>query len=224
PNAQRGLKGHVIIHPQRPEPLLDVLPPSMTDILTSICVVFVGSVMPSREWVLSKAKPLAVRREKVHAALLWLKQNNPLYRGVRIAEEHLQALPEDGVLPYHVERVDPSAAQSSLTARYDVNETLEAPPDAMRQGLSDEMLSSVVITDVDGRSPANELRAAAIRHVKQKRGGFVLMPHEPTPVNEFFDPTLLPSVYPTLFPYGAGGLEDRARVSALSFKRHCKHL
>ncbi|TFK87004.1 hypothetical protein K466DRAFT_491708, partial [Polyporus arcularius HHB13444] len=31
-------------------------------------------------------------------------------------------------------------------------------------------------------------------------------------------------MYPTLFPYGLGGLEDRARASKLSLKRHVKHL
>ncbi|EMD32489.1 hypothetical protein CERSUDRAFT_24138, partial [Gelatoporia subvermispora B] len=221
PNAQRALKGHVVIHPQRPEPLVDVLPPLVDDMLTLICVVFVGAVMPSREWILSKAKPLAVRREKVRAALQWLKNHNPLYRHVRIADDHLAALPEDGMLPYHIERVNPSAAQSTLTSRYDVAESMMTPDG---ESPSVEMLSSVVISDVDGRAPASELRAAAIRHVTQQRKGFVLMPHDPTPVNEFFDPSLLPCVYPTLFPYGNGGLEDRTRTTGLSFKRHCKHL
>ncbi|KAF5326511.1 hypothetical protein D9611_000714 [Ephemerocybe angulata] len=31
-------------------------------------------------------------------------------------------------------------------------------------------------------------------------------------------------IYPTLFPYGIGGLENRGRKAALSFKRHVKHL
>ena len=38
---------------------------------------------------------------------------------------------------------------------------------------SDVLFQNVVITDVDGRAPANELRAAAIRHIKKKGGAYV---------------------------------------------------
>ncbi|KAG1875632.1 hypothetical protein DFJ58DRAFT_757181 [Suillus subalutaceus] len=37
---------------------------------------------------------------------------------------------------------------------------------------------SVVVTDVDGNVSANELRAAAIRHIKNKGGGYVQLPHD----------------------------------------------
>jgi len=44
-----------------------------------ICVVFVGTEPPDRNWLLEHATPSIVRREYVRAALLWLKRNNPLY-------------------------------------------------------------------------------------------------------------------------------------------------
>ena len=68
-----------------------------------------------------------------------------------------------------------------------------------------------MITDVDGAAPANELRAAAIRHVKKKGGGYIEINHDPTPVNEFFNPEMFPMIYPTLFPYGIGGFENQNR-------------
>jgi hypothetical protein len=78
----------------------------------------------------------------------------------------------------------------------------------------------VVITDVDAHAPANDLKAAALRHFKQS-GAFLAVLYEPVPVNEFFNPSLLP-MYPTPFPYGIGGVEDRHRTVAISFENHIK--
>ncbi|KAI0686393.1 hypothetical protein C8T65DRAFT_591195, partial [Cerioporus squamosus] len=39
---QRGFKGHIIVYPQRPEELATVLPLPVEDIITPICIVFVG--------------------------------------------------------------------------------------------------------------------------------------------------------------------------------------
>ncbi|EMD41246.1 hypothetical protein CERSUDRAFT_40391, partial [Gelatoporia subvermispora B] len=92
-------KCHVVIHPQQPGDVARVLPPSIKDAMTSIFVVFIGSVLPSKEWLLSKAKPLAVHRERVCAALDWLKQHNPLYRDIEIDQACINALPLNGLLP-----------------------------------------------------------------------------------------------------------------------------
>ncbi|KAF8233556.1 hypothetical protein L208DRAFT_1265956, partial [Tricholoma matsutake] len=78
--------------------------------------------------------------------------------------------------------------------------------------------------DVDGHASPNELRTAAVRHVKQKGGAYIQVSHEPHPVNEFNNPSLFPMLYPTLFPWDIGGLEDKQRPVALSFKGHVKHL
>jgi hypothetical protein len=37
------MKGHIIIYPQRPEWIATILPPTIDDIVTPICVIFVGS-------------------------------------------------------------------------------------------------------------------------------------------------------------------------------------
>jgi len=51
---------------------------------------------------------------------------------------------------------------------------------------------NVVVTDVDVHAPPNVLRAAALRHVKEKGGGYIQIPHEVQPVNEFHNPSLFP--------------------------------
>jgi hypothetical protein len=60
----------------------------------------------------------------------------------------------------------------------------------------------VVITDVNGNATSNQLRAAAMRHIKQKGQGYIEIPHDPKPANQFFNLDLFPMIYPTLYPYG----------------------
>ena len=216
--AQRGLKGHTIIYPQQPEKLATVLPPPIGETLTYICVIFVGSSTLTKTWLREKAKPLVVRREKVRNALVWLKKNNPLYKDIEINEANLEALPKDDVLPYHIEHVENNDAQEALVSRYDNSEGPQY------ETTTESCFESVVVADVDAHSPVNQLRAAAVRHVKTKGKSFVRVGHGANPVNEFFNVELFPKLYPTLYPYGCGGFEDRARKKQISMKEHVKTL
>ncbi|KAI1792868.1 hypothetical protein LXA43DRAFT_972217 [Ganoderma leucocontextum] len=197
PNAQRGFKGHIIIYPQRPGEVAQALPQPIADIITPVCIIF-----------------------KIRAALHWLKEHNVLYKHVNIDHAHVDELPENDILPVHVEHVFPSAAQSVLTSRYDgvQDHTDDCDLDlgaTSRTINRDEVsFSKVVVTDVDGRAPPNELRAAAVRHIKDKGGAYLEVPHGPRPVNEFCNPSLLPQIYPCLFPYGVGGFEDDKRQTS----------
>lgn len=218
PTSQRGLKGHTIIYPQQPDKLATVLPPAVGETLTFICIIFVGSSSLTKEWLRNSAKPLVVRREKVRTALMWLKANNPLYKDVNIHEENLHALPEEDVLPYHIEYIAPDDAQETLVSRYDNG------PENTEASVGQNQFESVVITDVDAHTPPAQLRAAAIRHVKTKGKPFVQISHGSRPVNEFFNVNLFPMLYPTLFPYGCGGFEDGKRQKRISLKEHVKWL
>jgi hypothetical protein len=53
------------------------------------------------------AKPLAVDTSRVRNALIWLKENNPLYRDTKIYEECLE---ENPFLPFNIEHVQYSNA------------------------------------------------------------------------------------------------------------------
>ena len=105
PNSQCSLKGHTIVYPQQPQGLIRILPLSVPDICTPICIIFVGSHKPSHEWLKTKAKPLIVCRERVHKALEWLQSHNPLYADIEIDYPTLQTFPEEEVLPYHIEHL-----------------------------------------------------------------------------------------------------------------------
>ncbi|KAJ3817600.1 hypothetical protein F5880DRAFT_1437973, partial [Lentinula raphanica] len=116
--TQRGFKGNIIIYPQQVSDIASVLPPDLNELAAPICVVFVGSHPPSREWLRTKAKPLAVRPAVVRDALVWLKKSNSLYDDVTINTKLLDSLPDEFILPVHIEHVLPNSALDSVTSGY----------------------------------------------------------------------------------------------------------
>ncbi|KAJ7805331.1 hypothetical protein B0H13DRAFT_1464607, partial [Mycena leptocephala] len=98
-STQRGIKGHVIIYPQQPSKVANILPPSIEEITSPVCVLFVGSSPPSPEWLREHAKPLAVNAHHIRKALEWLKTHNPLYRDIKFNEDCLRQLEANPVLP-----------------------------------------------------------------------------------------------------------------------------
>ncbi|KAJ7501301.1 hypothetical protein B0H11DRAFT_1645876, partial [Mycena galericulata] len=219
-NTQRGMHGHVIIYPQQPSKIADILPPSVAEITEPICILFVGSSRPSPEWLREHAKPLAVNATRVRNALVWLKKHNPLYKDIKINEECLQQLEENPVLPFNIEHVQPSSASEAATSRYDSAQAVD--PSTNPDGSIP--FQNLVIADIECHASFNELRAAALRHVKKKGGAYLDIPHDRSPENEFRkDGRLFPLIYPTLFPYGIGGPNDSKRPVPLSLKHHVKH-
>ena len=171
-SAQRGIKGNLIIYPQRPSEVAKKLPPSIEEITSPICVVFVGAHAPSKEWLRDKAKPLAVRGYKVRQALLWLKTHNSLYKDIEIDEAVLSYLDTAPTLPFHVEHIVSSHATEVSTSGYDPSSTAatEYPALHLCSSESDDIpFSSVVITDVDNGVSSSQLAAAAIHHVMVER-------------------------------------------------------
>lgn len=236
PNAQHGLKGNIIVFPQCTSPILDMLPPPMEDVVTPICVLFVGSSPPTPNWLRQHAHLLIVRREKIRDMLLWLQEHNYLYCDVIIDQERIGSLDDKHVLPVHIETMSELSdkGQDILTLRYDslseVPTTSEendiiVKPDLHNTTTADlpSIFEHVVVTDVDANSPSHQLRAAALCHVKDQAGGYIQVSHSSQPVNEFINPELFPLMYPTLFPYGVGGFENPCCSSKLALKRQVKH-
>ena len=220
PNHQRGMRGHVIMHAQRPDVVAELLPPSIEDIVSPICVIYSGATPPTQDWLKKKAKPLAVRADKVRKALIWLKAHNYLYRHITINMAVLDEINRLGHLPFHVEHIPAQRSDNdSLTSGY----TNEFPPMEMEADDKKIPFESVLITDVDGHASSNVLRAAAIRHFNRIEKGYLEMPHSAKPESEFWNPQLFPKLYPSLFPYGIGGFEDSRRVHRISLRDQTRH-
>lgn len=82
PNMQQGMRGHIIVFPQQPEYILNLLPYSVEDVATYICGIFVGSRPPMSDWLKQHAHLLLVWKEKVQHALKWLQLHNCYYRDI----------------------------------------------------------------------------------------------------------------------------------------------
>lgn len=90
PNAQCGMHGHIIVFPQEAERVVDLLPPHIENVVMAICVIFVGSFLPSNEWLHKHAHPLIIRKEKLFATLLWLQ----LVDDKDVLLVHLEVVPQ----------------------------------------------------------------------------------------------------------------------------------
>ncbi|KAF9025696.1 hypothetical protein BDP27DRAFT_1169195, partial [Rhodocollybia butyracea] len=222
PNCQRGLKGHIIVFPQRPSAIAKLLPPSLEELQAPICVIFVGSQPPTKEWMQKYAKPLSVRPGRVKAALEWLLTHNPLYSDVAVNDDLLDSLPDQFNLPVHIEHVPVGSIDESLTSGYDPLALSSEVPESSHNFTPEISFDSVTIADVDPNASPADLQAAAVRHFENRKS-YVELYHDPKPVNEFAHPQLFPMIYPTLFPYGIGGFEHPDRSAALSMKRQVKH-
>ena len=221
--AQWGLRGHVIVFPQHPEQVVDLLPPSMEEVVTPICIIFVGSCLLTSEWMLAHARPLIVRRDKVLGALLWLKHHNPYYKDIVLNIPVLDHLDDVDLLPVHIELIPASAGRDAVTSSYCNLEQLSTGDEQEVRSYAD-LFESIVVTEVDANSPPHVLRAAALDHVRMKGKGYIHFLHATKPVGDINNPSLLPMIYPTLFPYGLGACEEIARSGQILMQHHVRHL
>ncbi|KIL68346.1 hypothetical protein M378DRAFT_21881 [Amanita muscaria Koide BX008] len=96
---QKGFRGNISTYQLDPLQVADMvdgktLPPPLKILSAMIGVTFVtpkGSPEPTMP------EMFRVRRERVRAALFWLKKENPLYANIDISHQNLDALPDDDV-------------------------------------------------------------------------------------------------------------------------------
>ncbi|KAF8274858.1 hypothetical protein EI94DRAFT_1695495 [Lactarius quietus] len=82
---------------------------------------------------------LQVNRERVHAALRWLKEHNPLYRNIVISAERLCTLPEDAI-PEDLLAIAKHSVDNELLAQENDNYMPEHDSDADGEGMSSWLL------------------------------------------------------------------------------------
>ena len=100
PAAYNRLRGHIIVLPQDPGPLLDILPSPELKLHEKIKVVWFGDRSPTSH----DLKPyLEVRKQVVYRALQWLRLYNKLYSHVAVNQELLDSW-ADSFIPSDLER------------------------------------------------------------------------------------------------------------------------
>ncbi|KAF7973794.1 hypothetical protein HWV62_14284 [Athelia sp. TMB] len=194
-------------------PILSVyntLPPTIADVDEVLAFIYIGHVQPSDDDL--KKTPMVVRRSRVAAALEWLKLNNEHYADLNISYTNLAAYPENGC-PFVYD----------FYKRADVRDidALPANDDGEEQGTEKGSCSFVVHglmeSDLilDSGKLWKELKAVAMQHLAD--GGHVLaVRHSNTPLSTIDNPSLYPQMFPCLFPYGKGGLDQPSHHKIIS--------
>ena len=92
PASYHSLRRHMIVFPQTPGPLLQILPSPTLRLQDIIKVFWVGKTQPSRE----DLKPfLEIRKQQVLAALQWLVDHNRYYHDLKINHSLLSSWPAE---------------------------------------------------------------------------------------------------------------------------------
>ncbi|CAF4209109.1 unnamed protein product, partial [Rotaria magnacalcarata] len=235
--AQSALKGNCISFPQYVINIATTLPLELDDLCDSLKIIFVGSRMPQR----SQLKHiLTVRKKKIYDALQWLNQNNPLYRYIIINQSTIDKLPDDDV-------------PECLWATMEISNNTEAAeserssyiPDPLANASESNTTTTVPITasavlDVNGTTVSSDgvaehllgqmkVRMSDKTLERQSDEGaeqdpVYMIPRGNKPANEYSNPNLLLGVFPTLFPYGCGALDDSSRPVQINFREPVRYL
>ena len=207
PGGQRGYSGHCINLPQNVQELALTLPRYPKD-LTMIVVKMKGKD--------NSFKDVSVRRQKVADALLWLINNNPHYKDVKINQHSLNNLPDHGV-PHDIISVETEDVHT---------ETCE--PDFGPQNAEDTVYNEQ--TEMNSFLPipqCEQQEVQAIQHQLSSTDNNQVMSW-PTvhndPINEYTTPFLATLAFPTLFPDGKGDPTNPSLYRDVQLAERIKHL
>ncbi|CAF4326216.1 unnamed protein product, partial [Rotaria magnacalcarata] len=235
--AQSALKGNCISFPQDVINIATTLLLELDDLCDSLKIIFVGSRMSQR----SQLKHiLTVRKKKIYDALQWLNQNNPLYRYITINQSTIDKLPDDDVpeclwatmeISNNTEAAeserssyipDPlvNASESNTTTMVPI--TASAVLDVNGTTVSSDDVAEHLLGQMKVRMSDKTLESRSEEGAEQDP--VYMIPHGNKPANEYSNPNLLLGVFPTLFPYGCGALEDSSRPVQINFREHVRYL
>lgn len=225
------LHGNTCAHEMNVASTASILPRTPSNMNDLIAVVFVGSRI---KFPMKFRDVFRIRKRKVWAFLLWLKRHNRLYRHIPLDPTAMDLYDDDdGPLPGLEERVvftehtDPKDVFSSETAGLD-----EHPAELSvdnEESCSNIFIDKFGLSDPDGNTvPARAHRASAIRGLKglynTSEAPDLVIGRSSDAVSEYNNPDLLPGMFPTLFPYGIGGFEDKSRDPPVSLRSQTDYL
>ncbi|KAF7974567.1 hypothetical protein HWV62_11934 [Athelia sp. TMB] len=181
----------------------DVLPPTLAEVDEVLAFIFIGHAQPSEDDL--KKTPLLVRCSAVANVLEWLKLNNEHYADLNISYANLAEYPENGC-PFVYD----------FFKKDDVRdiEALPANDQGEEDGTSDGQCPFVVhglmesdLSPDSGNKDWKQLKADAVKHLTS--GGHVMaVGHDNIAQSTYDNPGLYPQMFPWLFPYGKGGLDQ----------------
>ncbi|KAJ3503997.1 hypothetical protein NMY22_g18063 [Coprinellus aureogranulatus] len=181
------------------------LPPSLEEASEVIAVIFMGANQPTDEQF--KRTPMLVRRNKISAALEWLKLNHKDYEDLTISKENLDQYPLS----------DPTDKLQSEMSKHEtvINvATQTGPCPLVVHGITGSELTKLSL---------KALKIKALAHMED--GGKALgVGQDNDPTSMYNNPQLYPQMFPWLFPYGYGGIGQPRHAKFMSESLHKKFL
>ena len=245
--SYHALRGHMIVMPQDPGKLLEILPSSELRFEEHIKVVWTHRDRPTME----DLRPwLRIRKSVVLEALRYLHGHNHLYQNIRLNDDLLSQWPDEFIpetLIRTATTMEPESCQESTRHGYSTVGAALDEEDYYKQG-ADHFNSGCVYSDVNGMRKQtipdllDVVRENLIDQNISRRRPFestvegVYQAHEEhvirfntkqgSPRNDYDDPAYFTSAFPTLFWDGTGGhFSKRKRTISLEewAKWLCKH-
>lgn len=156
PTNYCALRGHMIVIPQDPGPLLQILPNPELRLDNLIKVFWLGKCKPTNQ----DLKPfLQVRKDKVLAALQYLVQNNHLYHDLAINHSMMESWPADFIPPEITNNItclespdhhEREGYTVSLEGGNYENDFHAAQDSAFQSNDHDPFLTGSIYTDING--------------------------------------------------------------------------
>lgn len=241
PVSYRALRGHFIVIPQDPEPLLEILP-SPALMLHDVIRVFWLGKQPTTYADLSPF--LLVRRHRVLTALQYLTRHNHVYHNVTVNHQMIDTWDDDFIpaelqeniisvdLPDSLEREGYSV---HLDAGNHENDFQAAQDTDREMGINAPLVTGSVSTDnnAERQSPERRLLEAlldivlnppasstqhTLTHGQQQIPSLSYkIRGQATLVDHWHDAAYFTGAFPTSFPLGIGGhLDERSLDVSLS--------
>ncbi len=195
--GSRKMISHIISFDVPVAKVYNILPPPRRDMDDVLAVLFTGPEKPTEEDM--KRTPLLVCQKVVLDVLEWLILNHRDYSDVTISAENMMEYTKNTApvdIVYRKSDGDRAAEGTSVfeTERSDSTTSGKCP--IVVHGLVGEQLIAMKI---------DAQKILATRHFKANRG-VLAMGHAENPESIYNNPSLYPSMFPWLFPYGMGGL------------------
>ena len=243
PLNYRALRGHFVVIPQDPEPLLEILPSPALSLHDMIRVFWLGK-QPVTHTDLSPF--LLVRKNRVLAALQYLVGHNQVYQDITINHQMIDTWSEEFIphelleniisvdLPDNHEREGYSVRLDSGNYENDLQAAQDTELDLNNNV---PLITGSVSTDINGERQNPDRRllnallnaisdqsALSTQHTRGRDQQHIptlsyTIQGQATLMDHWDDPMYFTAAFPTLFPFGIGGhLEDRPfTVSLASF-------
>ncbi|KAF5331190.1 hypothetical protein D9611_013146 [Ephemerocybe angulata] len=216
----RVAKGHlkmtsnVIAFEHPSKKIYDRLPMDRDELSEVLSVMYTGAEPPGDDDL--KRTPVLVRRNKVRAALEWLKLNHKDYADLSIAYDTLDTYPLDDVpigLLKQTTIIDGGNVLAAAKSVFDTDEdqgTEHGPCPFTVSALTSERHTTMTPT---------QRKVAAVQYLKNG-GRSLAIGHDVSPQSLWNNPALYPQMFPWLFPYGLGGVGQDEHMNAISRPNH----